>query len=166
MKEIGLTQGHKTVVDDEDFEFLNLTNWHAYVGHNEHVYAVRNERISATKRTTLKMHRILIGAKSGELVDHINGNTLDNRKSNLRICNKYQSAQNRGKFAGTQSKFKGVRWHVSEPKHWQAVIKNNRKCISLGYFKSEIEAARVYDSAAIKFHGEFARTNESLGLLP
>ncbi|MBN1796171.1 MAG: HNH endonuclease [Sedimentisphaerales bacterium] len=92
-------------------------------------------------------------------VDHINCNALDSRRANLRIVTRMQNAKNRSKSKKKCSSiYKGVSWHKQHRK-WGAAIKVNRKSIHLGYFNDEIEAAKCYDEAARKYHGEFACLN-------
>lgn len=90
--------------------------------------------------------------------DHINGNGLDNRRKNIRICTQSQNCQNRRIIYGTASKYKGVSWFRPTGK-WRATIKNKRKSISLGYFEKEINAALMYDRKAKELFGEFANVN-------
>ncbi len=92
-------------------------------------------------------------------IDHINGNALDNRRANLRIVTRAQNAKNRSKGSKKcSSVYKGVCWHKYNKK-WSAEIKSNHRQIHLGYFDDEIEAAKAYDEAAKKYHGEFACLN-------
>ncbi len=150
MKEIPLTKGFVALVDDEDFERLSVHRWHmvtAYAGRK-----VRNgDRVGATM-----MHRELMSPPPGMVVDHINGDTLDNRKNNLRVCTPSQNKTNRiciGKsgFKGVESRRNGSVW----------VVRMNResKQLYFGRFRSAEEAARAYDEHARKIHGEFARLN-------
>jgi hypothetical protein len=104
------------------------------------------------------MHRELMNQPKGFLVDHRNTDTLDNRRSNLRLATCSQNQWNRQKIKNTTSRFVGVSFYKSRKK-WVAYIDAAGKRISLGYFNSEIDAARAYDEAAKKYHGEFARLN-------
>lgn len=113
------------------------------------------------KFTFIFMHREIIKVCDGLLVDHINHNSVDNRKANLRPATQTQNNCNRRKFSGpSKSKYKGVYWkqHINK---WLAQIGVNRKVIHLGCFKNkkEIDAARAYDEAAKKYHGELASLN-------
>jgi HNH endonuclease/AP2 domain len=96
---------------------------------------------------TEKLHRVIMGAKTGELVDHINGNGLDNRKSNLRFATKSQN--------GANSKRKGYSFHKASGK-WRATITKNYKQYTLGYFDTEEEARKAYKKAHAEIFGEFS----------
>ncbi len=156
MKYINLSQNKMTIVDDEDFEFLNEWKWHLS-STPRHRYAVRNALVNG-KKTIVRMHRILMGASAEWQVDHKNGNSLDNRRTNLRLCTHSENQRNQKAQCGTSSRFKGVTWDKSRNK-WSAKIKVDKKQINLGRFSNEIEAAAAYDLAAIKYHKEFARLN-------
>lgn len=167
MKEIPLSKGDKTnkskyaglysaIVDDEDYEELIRYNW-SYSYRKQGGYAMRMIK-SEGGYQVIYMHRQIM-QKIGESIsiDHINHNTLDNRKCNLRTCNKSQNMRNikpRG-----SSKYLGVYWNKSENR-WYANIRNeNSKKVFLGSFKVEEDAARAYDEAAKKYHKEFANLN-------
>jgi len=160
VKEIPLTQGKVALVDDEDYEELNKHKWCAQKT-GKAFYAVRN----VGKRPHQKhvyMHRQILNAPPGVECDHRNGNGLDNRRCNLRICTSGQNKMNQRPRGGT-SQFKGVRWH-RQAKRWQAEIMINSKHRYLGLFADETDAARTYDVAARELFGEFARTNfEAIG---
>ncbi len=159
MKTIKLTQGKKAMVDDEDYAWLNQWKWYAHKDRNTY-YAVRDTSHRTPKREYIRMHRLILGLKKGDgkLSDHWNHNGLDNRKSNLRLCTYSQNAQNRIPLENTASRFKGVDWQKGAKK-WCASITNNGKCVHLGLFDSEIQAAKKYDETARGLFGEFAYTN-------
>lgn len=148
-KLIPLTKGLHAIVDDEDYEWLAQWAWYALNGHN--VYAAR-----CAQRKAILMHRVLLQAPNDMLVDHINGNPLDNRRANLRLCTHAENMRNSASRTGA-SQFKGV-WK-SRGKVWRACIKLHGKSIHLGSFTTEEAAALAYDEAAIRLHGQFAKTN-------
>lgn len=156
-KQIQLSEGKIALVDDEDFERINAHKWHANKYRNGRFYAVRHG-VMGLFRKTLLMHREILGFPSGMETDHINGDPLDNRKSNLRICTTAENQRNRGKQTNNASGFKGVIWSDTQ-KEWVAHIKVDRKKIYLGHFQTAEDAARAYDRAALERHGEFAKTN-------
>lgn len=152
MKQIALTKGKYALVDDADFEWLNQWSWHARGKRN--VYVVRKGY-----GKYLLMHRELVGVPPGFILDHINGNTLDNRRSNLRVCTNQQNLMNAKLAVTNTSGFKGVCWHKGRKK-WKAQInvdKNTRAHI--GLFDDKHHAALAYDLWAKDIYGEFARTN-------
>ena len=157
VKQIPLTQGKFAIVDDADCQWLNQFKWCAYKG-NSTYYAIRGDG----KRNTIRMHREILNSPKGLCTDHRNGNGLDNRRKNLRVCTNAENLQNQTKRARCTSKYKGVTTY-SVVKHrkrpWLAQITFNNKHINIGYFASEESAARAYDIAAKKYHGEFARLN-------
>lgn len=157
MKEIRLTNSNKTVlVDDEDYESLSQRNWQI----DKDGYAYSVVTLSPYKHKNKTMHRILTNARKNQLVDHINRNKLDNRRENLRLCNRSGNVTNVGKRSdGIYSKFKGVTIH-SKSKKWWAKIQSKGKRHSLGFFDTEIEAAKAYNQKALELHGEFAFLNE------
>lgn len=152
MKEIKLTRGLVTIVDDEDFEWLIQSKWCAYRGRCGY-YAVRTEY--GLRQRTLRMHRVILNAPSNVGVDHINGDSLDNRKSNLRFATAQQNQANRKHpNKNNQLGIKGVR-KIGDK--YGAYIKHNRKQINLGYFTLLEDADKAYRSAEIKYFGNFAR---------
>lgn len=159
---IPLTRGMVAVVSDEDYEFINQWKWcvHCCGGF---FYAARNVRVNGRGKT-LHMHRVLSGALPGQQVDHADRCTLNNQRSNLRICESSQNHANSGKSKGKTSKFKGVCWDRTKGK-WKAATKKNGKSEFLGRFNSQEEAARAYDLVHQGRFGDFALTNEKLGLL-
>jgi hypothetical protein len=154
VKKIPLTLGAIAFVDDEDFDYLNQFNWSI---HYAFKYAKRTIG-GRLNKNNIFMHRLLMNAKEGEFVDHIDRNTLNNQKSNLRICNWSENNINKSKRIGTSSKFVGVYLNKKVNK-WQAYIKKNKKFFYLGIFENEIDAAIARDKKAKELHGEFANIN-------
>lgn len=152
--EIVLTQGKVAIVDDCDYEFLNKWKWFA-AKDGKTYYAIRMIKL-AGRRTSIRMHRLIIGAESSQEVDHRDRNGLNNTRKNIRICNHGQNCCNADKKKN--NKYKGVRkaFHGTT---YQAKIHINGKQVHIGSFKSEIDAASAYDAAAIKYFGEFANIN-------
>src|ERR1700738_1418758 len=163
MKYIVLLQGYYTLVDDDDYEWLMQwkDEWKANIREDGRVYAYRWTYPNQTD-TNIWMHREIVKAVDPELVDHIDGDTLNNSKANLRKCNSEQNSYNRKLNVNSKSGYKGVTWH-SKMKKWRAAISCTRLYgsipVSLGLYNSKIDAARAYDRAAIAAFGEFARTN-------
>ena len=163
-KQISLTQSQFAIVDDEDFERLNQHKWYAqYDPKMKAFYAVRDAWINR-KAVRIFMHREILGIKEGSKVqvDHEKSDqTLNNCRSNIRRATRRQNICNRRKRAGCSSKFLGVSWRVIAGRKptWVAQIQANGKGVNLGYCHEEIEAARIYDRAALRLHGKFARLN-------
>lgn len=159
-RQIKLTKGKIALVDDGDFETLSQYRWSASQARGT-CYAQRGTRksdLGYTKRTHIYMHREILGLKPGDgiIVDHRNSDGLDNRRVNLRTANQHQNHQNRIKHVRASSHYKGV---TGRPGRWIAKIVPNRHTVILGMFKTEDEAASVYDSAALFLFGSFAKTN-------
>jgi hypothetical protein len=141
MKEIPLSQGKNALVDDEDFQYLQNFKWSAYKNGNV-FYTHRNYRICRGKFTKKSMHSEIMGKlQKGFEIDHIDGNGLNNQKSNLRVVTRRQNGQNR--HVKKTSKFPGVSWW-SEKKKWRATIQVNGKWSLIGVFQSEDAAFKAY----------------------
>jgi hypothetical protein len=155
---IPLTRGKYAIVDPEDYQRLAKYKWHVEAG-TRTFYAVRHIYIKPGKKKYSPMHRYIIDVSEGIFVDHINQNGLDNRKANLRLATRVQNSWNRQKTnKNTWSKYKGVCFHKRDKK-WQAKIGLNGQVKHLGTFNSESNAAKAYDRAAKKYHGQFAVLN-------
>lgn len=111
------------------------------------------------QRGTIFMHRVILNTPLGYETDHSNGDGLDNRKENLRIATASQNKWNRNKYKNNTSGYKGVSWEKDRGR-WRAYIILKTERIHLGYFNDKHEAARAYNAAAIKYHGEFACLNQ------
>lgn len=146
-KSISLTKGKIALVDDGDFEELNKHKW-CFDGQ----YAQRRENTKA-----IRMHRVIIEIPAGMVIDHIDGNKLNNQRSNLRICTNAENTMNRQSGFGA-SQYKGVALHKPTGK-FRAYIRGHGRQIHLGLFEREEDAARAYDEAAKKHFGEFAKVN-------
>ena len=158
MKEIQLTQGKVALVDDEDYEYLMQWKWFANKKGST-FYAVRSLH-SNNVRKTIFMHRLITNNINTKMqTDHLNGNGLDNRKINLRICTTSQNSMNRGLQINNTTGFKGVNYDKFSNK-FRAQIRVNNIYKNLGYYIDPKDAARAYNEAAIKFHGEFANLNK------
>ena len=160
MVEIPITKGHVAVVDDNDYERISQYSW-CYHGDG---YAARG--YNKDKRVVIeKMHHLIIGKPpKGMVVDHINGNKLDNRKSNLRFVTHQQNSFNSKKRIPPKkgvnpSKHKGVTWRNDRNK-WRATITIDGKRLYLGLFESEDDAAEAYNKAAKEHFGDYARLNQ------
>lgn len=156
MKKIKLTKGQFALVDYEDYDWITQWKWYALNPAAGIYYAYRRKIINK-KVYDIAMHKTIMRCSSN-LVDHINGNSLDNRKENLRICTKQQNNMNRPGDKNTSSKYKGVSWNKLMKK-WTAQITINGKSQTLGSYAKEKDAARIYDSLANKIHNKFARLN-------
>lgn len=145
-----LTKGKFAIVDGDMFDYLSQWKWQYHCG-----YARRGKR-EPGKHYTVHMSHIVLGAKRGQQVDHINGDKLDNRKLNLRICSQAKNVLNTGKRSDNKSGFKGVSKYKNK---WRACIQYNHNWRHIGYFDDIKKAAKAYDLFAEKLHGEYAKTN-------
>mgnify|MGYP003394577432 CR=1 FL=1 len=158
-KEIALTKGFVTQVDDDMFDYLSQWRWIAHRGKCEIVYAIRTEVTREHLEQQIHMHRVIIGAQPMQEVDHINRKSLDNQRANLRICTRKENSRNRKVPCNNHSGYLGVSW-CRRDHRWRATIKCDGVFYSLGYFHSPEDAARAYNKAAMWYFGEFANLNE------
>jgi hypothetical protein len=157
-RKIYLGEKEWTIVDaDTYYRFGNL-KW-CIRGNRNTFYAVRFVKTGPGRTKLVNLHREIMCAPAGLLVDHINGDGLDNRRANLRLATHSQNAINRRRDKSkTSSRFVGVSFKKLDGR-WAARINYKGKTLSLGRFDSEIAAAKAYDAAAKKYHGEFACLN-------
>jgi len=157
-RKIPLGEGKFTIVSPQDYYWLNVFHWYPEVK-GPNTYAVRAVSIPEKRRTMIvSMHREIMNHPAGYVVDHKNCDGLNNLRSNLRRATKAQNTQNRRKRKNTSSQYIGASYDKNYKK-WASQIVYEGKKIWLGRFDSEIEAAKAYDEAAKKYHGEFARIN-------
>jgi len=143
----------EVMVDDADFDFLNQFSWAAYKD-GTIVSAMGNKN-----NKHIILGRLLLQAPDNLEIDHIDGNRLNNQRSNLRLATSSQNKCNRGARKDNKSGYKGVSWH-KQVKKWTARIKIPFGAyLFLGTFTEKIDAAKTYDKAAKKYHGEFAWIN-------
>lgn len=148
MKTINLSKNKQAIVDEEDYPLLNKYKWCvSFYG-----YAVRREG-----KNIIRMHRDILKANASKEVDHINQNKLDNRKSNLRLCNRHENLLNRSVRKDSKTGVKGVRMHIKKRAgiRYEARINGS----NIGTFNTLVEAAIAYNKSASKIHGNFAKLN-------
>jgi len=141
------------IVDQDDYQKLAGYPWQLYENKSGNLYAVRFDN-----GRSIKMHRVIMNAPPGKIVDHRNHEGLDNTKRNLRFATISQNNCNVKRTKNCSSKYKGVCRRKGRNK-WHACISYNCKKIHLGYFDNEEDAARAYDEAAKVYHGNFAMLN-------
>ena len=147
------------IIDIADLEEVKKINWYWRPPKGLHTARI----VGFSDLRGVDLGRFLIEPiPEGMFVDHINRNALDNRRSNLRHCTHAENMRNRPGSSNRKSKYKGV---YKCRGRWRAEISHNGKKFRLGAFNNAEKAARAYDAAAIKLHGDFARTNTSMGLL-
>lgn len=159
-KKIFLPEKVFTLIDYEDYKrVIEVGEW--ILSPQGYVVALipREDIKSKHKKRMLPLHRFIMNAPKGYHVDHIDGDKLNNRKENLRICTCAENARNRPIQPNNTSGYKGVQLIKSTGK-FLAIISINRNQIRLGYYETAIDAAMAYNKAAIKYHGEFAKLNE------
>lgn len=156
-KKIPFKGGGFAIVDDADYLELSRFTWHI----TSHGYAGRINTKHA-KPSSVLMHRQIIAPPADLVVDHINGNRLDNRRENLRVCTTKENLRNRKSVSANNSTgFRGVYRGISRHRPWRAAIRVDGRLIALGIHQTPEDAARAYDTAARKYFGEFASPNFS-----
>lgn len=156
----------KVLIDDNDFEIVNKYSWWASEDKKTkglfYIKTVigRSRKVKGSGKQ-LRLHRLIMNVTNpSQIVDHINGNTLDNRKCNLRITDSTGNARNTSirKKKDKTIKYKGIYKRLNGK--FQSIIRVNGKNITIGTFNTQKEAAEAYNNAALKYHKEFARLNE------
>jgi hypothetical protein len=152
VRRIYMAHGEFVLVDAADYEWLNKYKWSP---RGSGRYAARRE-----KGKTIYMHREIMNAPPGKVVDHADGNAPNNCRFNLRICTRGQNCRNQCKRIGCASQYKGV-YRDSKSGKWFVQIKaaGSKKPLWFGYFDTEVEAARMYDRLAVEVFGDFAYLN-------
>jgi hypothetical protein len=157
-RRIDLGEGEFTIVDAADYYRYGKFKW-SVVGTGRNLYAVRNVKVGPKLTKIVRLHREIMNAPRGILVDHKNNDGLDNLRSNLRLATHSQNQCNKRKTGSkTSSKFRGV-YFDKRRVQWQGYIRYNGKRMYLGKFNDETAAARAYDRAAREYHKEFAKLN-------
>lgn len=154
MRTINLTKGKTSIVDDDDYEKLAQYKWCASRCGNSH-YAMRKDK----NDKGILMHRFILNVTDRHIhVDHINHDTLDNRKINIRTCTQQENNRNKSPHSKSTSKYLGVSWDKLKNK-WKGNIYVNKKLLFLGRFNSEEDAAKAYDLIAKKEFQQYANLN-------
>lgn len=146
---------HIVKIDEEDYSKIKDYNWRANKAKGYNYYYV----VAHKNKKAILLHRLIMNVKKGCLIDHLNHDTLDNRKENLRICTYQQNMHNRKKIKIKTSKYKGVHFDKTKDKYIATIVVNKKR-IKLGYFFNEENAALKYNEAAIKYFGQFALLND------
>ncbi len=155
---IPLTQGQFAIVDAADYDWLSQWKWFAsWCSSTKSFYAARNSSPVKGKHHWTPMHRLILGLERGNKMqgDHISRDTLDNRRSNLRVATISQNQMNRPRQRNNTTGFKGVSFHKHSGKY-QAHIRLNHKLIYLGLFPNAELSHEAYKVATVKYHGEFS----------
>jgi len=147
-RSIALSRGRFVWVDEQDFAIVSKHSWHCYT----------NNRVNYARSGKIRMHRLILRPPDGMVIDHIDGDGLNNRRSNLRICTPAENSANRS--IASKHGFKGVSFKAQRKRNpWQAALKFRGQRVSLGSYPTKEDAARAYDKGALAAWGDFARLN-------
>lgn len=160
MRIIPLTQGLEARVSDEDYEFLSLFKWYARKSSSQYIHAVTTIWDKEAKKILkVRLHHMIAGYPGkGFVVDHIDGDTLNNCRDNLRLCTPSQNQQNSKPRRGS-SRFKGVSW-CSAKRKWKSAFRWNGEHYYVGSFDAETDAAIAYNEMVERICGPYARLNQ------
>lgn len=166
MKNIALSRGYVAIIDDEDFEKVSQYKWHASQ-HEKKIYAKRKRWIPDESITTkqgkyvkkgyyktIALHRVILDAPDDMEVDHINGNPLDCRKINLRVCSHEQNMWNLKGRSDSKSGYRGITWDKQTQK-WRATLTYKKQFINIGRFDNLDDAIKAHQEKAKELFGEF-----------
>jgi len=160
MATITLTQGQQTTVDEQDLELVSKHKWCALKVASGSYYATTHVAVAKGKQRRVYLHRLITQAQAGLVVDHIDGNTLNNSRSNLRVCS---HAQNLGAFrrqkSKNTSKYRGVYYSPKAKRHWIARLQCKGQYFYAGAHETEVAAAKARDAKALELWGEYADLN-------
>jgi hypothetical protein len=145
-------RGIEIQIDRDEVWRLKEYNWCLNHRRGNKLYFIRH---TTGRNSSDQLHREIMNCPKGMVCDHINGDTLDNRKSNLRICTSIENCRNSKRPKNNTSGYKGVHWEKANKK-WVAIIQINYKKIYLGLFDDRQKAHEAYCKAAVNYHGEFA----------
>jgi len=165
VKEIPIVNSTQVaLIDDEDYDLVSPYRWcHHPIGYLQNVKSIRVE--GKQKSICTLMHRLITGATKGQHVDHRSGDKLDNRRDNLRLCDRNENMHNMHMRKDNTSGYKGV-CTKKDRKGYYAMITVNSRVVHLGVFDDPWSAAMAYDEAALSYFGpEFSLTNRSMGLI-
>lgn len=154
---IPLSQQKVTTIDLEDWINVRKFKWCAYKKEKDLTFYATTAIPGIKRNSLLRLHTFICNPPPGFLVDHIDGNGLNNCRNNLRICSHSENARNRKKSLKTKSKYKGA--YLQPENRWRATIKINDEALCLGCWDTEEEAAKAYNEAAIQLFGQFANLN-------
>ena len=157
--------GREVLVDDEDLPLLAGRSWCANLGSAKRTHYAMGYPAEKGSKRQIPMHRLLMGLRHGDrrVVDHLNGNGLDNRRCNLEVVTQSENIQRRMVNGQKKAGFRGVQ---KQGRKWLVVVTKNYRPITIGRFLDQTEAARAYDTAVVAQFGPTAMTNVRLGLLP
>lgn len=154
MKTIQLTQGKVAIIDDEDYEKVCTKKWYAHKRTGK--YYAESGGINGR----YMLHIFVMGLENGVLLDHKDGDSLNNQKENLRVCTRQQNSYNKKPYSTAPiAGIKGISLN-KKSKRWRAQIQKDKKKIYIGVYSNYLDAAKAYNEKAIELFGEFSQLNK------